>query len=112
MADQNQSIGWAIVEMLGHRRVAGYVQETTIAGTGFLRLDMPESETHPAQTQLIAPGSVYALHPVDEQTARTAAAAWRPAPVHRWELAALAAAPSQTRESDFEPDEPDAWEPL
>lgn len=106
MADHDQSIGWAIVEMLGHRRVAGYVQETTVAGAGFLRLDMPESETHPAQTQLISPGSVYALHPVDEQTARTAAAAWRPAPVHRWELPAAPSRP-QPRIGDPDDDEPD-----
>lgn len=81
---------WAIVEMLGHRRLAGHVQEVQIAGHGFLRLDIPEAaDGDPARTQLVAPGSVYALHPVTEATARRAAQAWRPEPVSRWELPAL-----------------------
>jgi hypothetical protein len=81
---------WCIVELLGHRRLAGHVQEVQLAGAGFLRLDIPESGTDPARTQYVAPGSVYALHPVGEATARAAAANWRPEPVHRWELPAAA----------------------
>jgi hypothetical protein len=34
--------GWAIVELMGHRRLAGYVQEVELAGAGMLRLDVPE----------------------------------------------------------------------
>jgi hypothetical protein len=79
---------WAIVEMMGHRRLAGLVQEVQLAGAGFLRLDIPAAGDDPGRTQYLSPGSVYALHPVDEATARQAAAAWRPAPVQRWELPA------------------------
>jgi hypothetical protein len=79
---------WCVVELLGHRRLAGYVQEVQLAGTGFLRLDIPPAGDDPGRTQFIAPGSVYALHPVGEETARRAAGAWRPAPVQRWELPA------------------------
>ena len=77
---------WMIVELLGHRRLAGHVREVTIAGHGFLRLDIPPAGDDPGRTQFIAPGSVYALHPVDEATATAAAAEWRPEPVSRWEL--------------------------
>jgi hypothetical protein len=77
---------WCIVELLGHRRLAGHVREVQLAGAGFLRLDIPATDGHAAQTQLVAPGSVYALHPVDEATARAVAAHSRPEPVHRWEL--------------------------
>jgi hypothetical protein len=79
---------WMIVELLGHRRLAGRVREVQIAGAGFLRLDIPAAGDDPGRTQFVAPGSVYALHPVDETTARRAAQAWRPEPVSRWELRA------------------------
>lgn len=79
---------WAIVEMLGHRRVAGRIREVQLAGAGFLRLDIPATNGHGDQTQYIAPGSVYALHPVSETVARHMAEQLRPEPVHRWELPA------------------------
>lgn len=34
--------GWAILELMGHRRLAGYVREVELAGQGMLRLDIPE----------------------------------------------------------------------
>lgn len=34
--------GWAIVELMGHRRLAGWVSEVEIAGAPMLRLDVPE----------------------------------------------------------------------
>ncbi len=92
-ADQPVFDEWAVVELLGHRRAAGRVREVQIAGAGFLRLDIPPTDGHPEQTQYIAPGSVYALHPVSEDTARTVAGLWRPQPVHRWELPAAATEP-------------------
>lgn len=81
---------WAIVELMGHRRLAGRVREVQLAGHGYLRLDIPAAGDDPARTQYIAPGSVYALHPTGEKTARAAAAHWRPEPVQRWELPGLA----------------------
>lgn len=36
--------GWFIVELMGHRRLAGYVTEQTIAGAGFLPADPKLSE--------------------------------------------------------------------
>lgn len=77
---------WCILELLGHRRLAGRVREVQLAGAGFLRLDIPETEGHGAQTQYVAPGSVYALHPTTEAMALAAAGGFRPQPVSRWEL--------------------------
>jgi hypothetical protein len=92
---------WAVIELMGHRRLAGYVREVQLAGAGFLRLDIPEHDGDPGRTQYISPGSVYALHPTDEATARRAAGAWRPAPVQRWELPA-APAPAQPGHEDLD----------
>lgn len=77
---------WCVVELLGHRRLAGRVRETTIAGAGMLRLDVPATAGHAEQTQYVSPGSVYALHPTTEAIATAVAARCRPEPVHQWEL--------------------------
>ena len=83
-----------IVELMGHRKAAGRVREVQLAGAGFLRLDIPATDGHPAQTQYLSPGSVYALHPTTEEIAAAIAARFRPEPVHRWELPAAANSPS------------------
>ena len=75
--------GWVILELMGHRRLAGYLREQTIGGAAFLRIDIPAD---PPVTQLYAPAAVYAITPTSEETAREVATLARPAPVHRWEL--------------------------
>lgn len=40
-AEQPREIGWAILELMGHRRLGGYLREETIAGAAFLRIDVP-----------------------------------------------------------------------
>lgn len=75
---------WAIVELMGHRRLAGYLSEVELAGKGFLRLDVPTGEG--SVTQLYNPASVYAITPTSEETARRVAAVSQPAPVQQWEL--------------------------
>jgi hypothetical protein len=77
--------GWAIIELMGHRRLAGHVTEQQIAGAGFLRLDVHDSDGTVA-TQFYSPSSVYCLTPTTEDIARSLAAKLRPAPVHRFEL--------------------------
>ncbi len=75
-----------IVELMGHRKLAGRVREVTLAGMGMLRLDIPATPGHGPETQYINPSSVYALHPTTEEIATAAAARFRPAPISRWEL--------------------------
>lgn len=82
---------WAIVEVMGHHRFAGHVSETTIAGAGFVRLDVPESGTAQAFSKLFAPASLYAITPVSEAVARELAAGFRAAPVNEWDLPRLRA---------------------
>ena len=79
---------WAILELMGHRRLGGYVTEQEIAGTAFLRIDVPGDDDSAAATQFYAPAAVYAITPTTEEIARAVAAHNRPEPVHRWELPA------------------------
>ena len=61
---------WAIVEVMGHQVYAGYCTEATIAGTAFLRVDIPAEDGHPAFTKVIGPSAIFSLTPCDEVTAR------------------------------------------
>lgn len=96
---------WCIVELLGHRRLAGRVREVQLAGAGFLRLDIPATATHGEQTQFVSPGSVYALHPTTEAIATAVAARCRNEPAHRWELPAVEPERPATDADDWQDDE-------
>ena len=108
MTDTPTFAEWVILEVLGHRRLAGYLNEQQIAGHGYLRLDIPgETDTaacaeHFVATQLFNPTSVYAIHPTSEAIARHAAKTYRQAPLQRWELPA---APTPAAADDGEPDD-------
>jgi len=92
---------WAIVDVMGHQRYAGKVTEETLAGAGFIRVDVPEIAhdrngqmlMHPIQpfTKLLAPGSIHSITPTSEETARAAAAALQRAPVNAYDVARLPA---------------------
>lgn len=88
--------GWFIVELMGHRRLAGYLSEETIAGVGFLRIDVPGQGVPDVATQFFAPSSVYALTPTTEAMAREVAELSLIRPVAEWELPRLAAAPRES----------------
>jgi hypothetical protein len=89
----NPFAGWVILELMGHRRLAGYLTEQEIAGEGFLRLDVPDgnpTDGPPKATQFYRPAAVYCITPTTEDVARLVAAGSDPAPVKRWELPAPA----------------------
>lgn len=88
--------GWAVVELMGHRRLAGKVSEQEIAGAAFLRLDVPAEQP---VTQFYSASAVYCITPTTEEIARGLAARIRPAPVHRYELE-----PPSVSNDDDEPD--------
>lgn len=108
MAEQTeeQFEGFAILELMGHRKLAGYVRSVNFAGAGMIRIDIPGADGKDAATQFYAPGSLYALTPVSEDVARRFAKSSQPAPVTRWELPAEtprgAAATVAHPENDFD----------
>ncbi len=78
--------GWAILELFGHRKLAGYVREQEVAGSGFIRIDVPGRDGASVATQFYQPRAVYSLTPTTEDIARRLAASYQPEPVTRWEL--------------------------
>jgi hypothetical protein len=64
--------GWAVVELMGHRRLAGYVREAAAFGTSLLRIDVPGDDPDKAHaTQYYGGGSIYAVTPCTEEIARS-----------------------------------------
>lgn len=98
IAEHGKFEGWAMVEMMGHRKEIGYVTTQAFGQAVLFRVDTPEllereyeldrpqyvdgiySPTGtvvkrpaiPARSCLIAPGSIYAINPCTEDLARHA----------------------------------------
>lgn len=96
--------GWAIVELMGHRRLAGYVKPAPMFGTELLRIDIP-GEDGPEATQFYGGSSIYCLTPTTEEIARRVAASCKPEPVQRWELALPAPSKTHVVDPDYDPDD-------
>lgn len=100
MADEpdTEVEGWAILELMGHRRLGGLVSEVTVAGAPMLRIDIPAEAGQPQATQFYSAAALYCITPTTEPIARQVAAINRPAPVQRWELPALPQRPDEPDE--------------
>lgn len=78
---------WAILELMGHRRLAGLVREQTIGSASFIRIDVFPGEVDEAvATQFYNPAAIYCMTPTTEVMARKTALRDQPHPVSRWEL--------------------------
>ena len=93
---QAQFEGWAIVEMFGHNKTAGFVTTQNFGQACLFRVDTPElpdrdvkmtrpgslggewieagatvrRPAEPARSKLIGPGAVYAINPCTEEAVR------------------------------------------
>jgi hypothetical protein len=74
---------WAILELMGHRLLAGKVSDAVIGGGVFLRVDIP-SKNGLYSTQFYSPQSVYCITPTTEEIARAIAEQCQPQPVYQW----------------------------
>ncbi len=84
--------GFAIVELMGHRKLAGRISRAEILGTEMLRVDVIDPAGATIATQFYNGGSIYALTFCGEKEARAAAAtssSWQP--VTRYEVKMLEA---------------------
>ena len=77
---------WCLVELFGHAKIAGKCTEQNIAGTNMLRVDVPETKNQPAFTRLFGSGAIYAINPIDEQTARFMAENLQVKPIDAWDM--------------------------
>lgn len=119
--EQSSFSGFAIVEMMGHRREIGYVTTQAFGQAVLFRVDTPElpereftltapeiaeidgrrnwcpagtkvkRPSSPARSCLVAPASLYAINPCSEEAARTAIEHNTPRPLIALEVPAAKA---------------------
>lgn len=85
------SMDWAILELMGHRRLAGRVTEEEVAGVNMLRIDVPRGDGF--TTQYYGAAAIYCITPTTEAVARDVASMNQPQPVSPWEVARAPALP-------------------
>lgn len=97
MSEPTKFQTWAVVELFGHQRIAGFCSEETIAGSALLRVDVPGVADRQPFTRYFGAGAIYALTPCDEQVARRVAGYVQvdPIPVYLPRIPQLAAAAEQ-----------------
>ena len=78
--DEQQSSTWAIVELFGHKTLAGRVTKDTSLFP-LLRIDVPATEAAPEFTAEYGPGAIYGITYVSEEVARRTAQAIKANPV-------------------------------
>ena len=69
-ADTTPAASWAVVELMGHRKLAGLVSEEIRFGVPMCRIDVPANGEIAAFTQLYGGASIYAMTPVSEKAVR------------------------------------------
>lgn len=84
MESNNGFEGWMILELFGHNVIAGYVNEQSIGGAAFIRVDVPAVDGKDEFTKFFNGSAVYAMTPTNEATAREAAQRLTVRPVSPW----------------------------
>lgn len=101
MADEQEKFeGWALIELYGHAREAGYVSTAYFGPAAMFRVEVPEiparqetlsrpqwlegklcpagtvveAEAIPGRTRFLGPGSIYSMNPASEEAVRAAIA--------------------------------------
>lgn len=64
---------WAVLELMGHRQIAGRVSEHVLGGQVLVRVDVPAAGGWDAHTKYFGAAGVYGIHPCSESVARAAA---------------------------------------
>jgi hypothetical protein len=72
---------WGIVELMGHKVVAGKISKSELFGKPMLRVDVPATKTFPEFTQMYGEAAIYCLTFTSEEVANRTAESCRINPV-------------------------------
>lgn len=78
---ETQKGQWSVVELFGHKMIAGLAMKDESFGGPMLRVDIPAVDGVPAFTEFYNLTAIYGLHPVSEQVARATAEQVRHTPI-------------------------------
>ena len=113
MTEQNAYEGHAIVELMGHNVIAGYVSEQTIAGVAMLRIDVPAVGEIEKYTKFVSGGAIYGITPTTQEIAERAAQRLRSRPVNEYVVPVPPARPAlidSTAGDDDEDEDEDEYQ--
>lgn len=79
MSDEIQQ--WGIVELMGHKVVAGLIQKSEMLGKPMLRVDVPATSSYREFTQFFGETAIYCVTFVSEEVARKTAESVKVNPV-------------------------------
>lgn len=77
---------WALLELMGHRKLAGKVIEETIANHSFIRIDIYSSNEKIELTQYYNATAIYSMTPISKDAAIAFSKRNIPVPITQWEL--------------------------
>ena len=104
MNDKDKFESWAIIELFGHQRIAGYVTECSIGGCSFVRVVVPAIGKSQPITKMFGSGAIYAITLVDQDAAVMAAQEIQAEVIPTWSLRhALANVENATHETTDRP---------
>lgn len=86
MSEEQKTGFWAIVEIMGHKRYAGYVSEHVMGGASFIRVDVPKHGDAEKFSKMFGAQSIYCITPVSEDAARIAASSLDEQPMAVWDI--------------------------
>lgn len=72
---------WGIVELMGHKVVAGKISKSEMLGKPMLRIDVPATSAYPEFTQFYGEAAIYCVTFVSEDVARVTAESTKVNPV-------------------------------
>lgn len=61
---------WALLEIMGHDRIAGLVATKAIGTAAIVEVRVPATTKYPAFRKLFAPAAIFSMTPVSENVAR------------------------------------------
>lgn len=112
--DSPPEIGWAILELMGHRKLAGFVSD----GGGLLRItvyladpsdDPEDSGLKPIATQWYGRAAIYCITATTKETCLGLAERYQPEPITRWELPERTGVGAGPEPPDAEPVDDDGF---
>jgi len=78
---------WAVVELLGHSTVAGYVQTMNFDGVPLIHVRVPPTLNNQSGSEhLFGHGAIYGITPTTEEAATGVASRYRYAPSASWAM--------------------------
>jgi hypothetical protein len=69
----SEELQFGIVELMGHKVIAGAISKSELLGSPMLRVDVPETKDFPKFTQFYGDGSIYCVTFTSEDVAKTVA---------------------------------------